>query len=648
MIRTFYVTQDEEILSIVGKLRSSDLLENVFVIPKRALVLQSVVNLRMLSREAGRSGKKVIVVTQDDNGRKLAEKAGLETRPYTEESFREPEPIVVESTGPVPVKPHLTSSSALGSSGFFASTTETGNERRSPAMKTDPMPSALPKTAGPEGNDDGTRPLRVRNLSPVRQTALNSLRDTEISDDAPTPFSSSSRFSEPPVSPSMPGARIPERPVAIESGDGRLSKIFSSSRSESWPPIGRPVQMPRPDALKPKREKPERSTVRVGGREQAWFSFFVIISVLFILGTGSIILLPKAEISVTPRSVSQNLELEFSGETNPESDGARVVPVRIVEREEEVVVNVDSSGSSAGNGSKSSGSVIIYNEYGSQPQSLVATTRFVTDDGKIFRLVRGVTVPGMSGGEPGIVEAEVVADTFGEAYDIGPSDFSVPGFSGSAKAGKVYARSKSSMTGGSSVGDSGTPAVSSGDLAAAATQAVDRFRESFAASITESGSENEQFIPEMFDISTVGSASAPQEGSVASSFEYRVTLRGRAFVFSEDDLLEKIVPILRDRAAVDGSYATHDLSFRYSAGGADYDAGTFRFQVGSSVLFVAPVDTGTLREDFLGKRKTGEELQKVLDLHREVAHMNVSISPDWFAFAIPKDRKRVTVTVLAP
>jgi len=94
MPQTFYATQDEEILSIVGKLRSSELLENVFIIPKRALVLQSIVNLRMLAREAEKAGKQVVVVTQDENGRRLAEKAGLATRPYSEELSREPEPVI--------------------------------------------------------------------------------------------------------------------------------------------------------------------------------------------------------------------------------------------------------------------------------------------------------------------------------------------------------------------------------------------------------------------------------------------------------------------------------------------------------------------------------------------------------------------------
>ena len=43
---------------------------------------------------------------------------------------------------------------------------------------------------------------------------------------------------------------------------------------------------------------------------------------------------------------------------------------------------------------KAQGTLTIYNAYSSAPQTLVATTRFVTPDGKIFRLTNEVTVPG--------------------------------------------------------------------------------------------------------------------------------------------------------------------------------------------------------------------------------------------------------------
>lgn len=102
---------------------------------------------------------------------------------------------------------------------------------------------------------------------------------------------------------------------------------------------------------------------------------------------------------------------------------------------------------------KARGQIIVYNNYSSQSQSLVATTRFQTADGLIFRTPTAITIPGTSKDEkgqiiPGQLEITVVADKAGDNYNIGLSDFSIPGFKGTPKASKIYAKSKTAMTGG--------------------------------------------------------------------------------------------------------------------------------------------------------------------------------------------------------
>jgi len=85
MPQTFYIESDEEIISVIGRLRKSSAEENIFVFPKRALVLQSIINLRLFQREAEKLGKKITVISQDEVGRMLAEKAGIETGNYSED-----------------------------------------------------------------------------------------------------------------------------------------------------------------------------------------------------------------------------------------------------------------------------------------------------------------------------------------------------------------------------------------------------------------------------------------------------------------------------------------------------------------------------------------------------------------------------------
>lgn len=101
---------------------------------------------------------------------------------------------------------------------------------------------------------------------------------------------------------------------------------------------------------------------------------------------------------------------------------------------------------------KASGLITIYNNYDEKAQKLVANTRFETTDGKIYRIKEAVTVPGMTMTDgkqvAGSLEIKVYADQPGSAYNIGPADFTIPGFKNDPRYDKFYARSVSPMTGG--------------------------------------------------------------------------------------------------------------------------------------------------------------------------------------------------------
>ncbi len=78
-----YVDIDDEITTVIGKLKANQEGREVFlVVPKRALIAQSLVNLQLLDKEAKKIAKKLIFVSPDAHTRKTAEKAGLEVKKY--------------------------------------------------------------------------------------------------------------------------------------------------------------------------------------------------------------------------------------------------------------------------------------------------------------------------------------------------------------------------------------------------------------------------------------------------------------------------------------------------------------------------------------------------------------------------------------
>ncbi|MCH7756715.1 hypothetical protein IIC45_01365 [Patescibacteria group bacterium] len=101
---------------------------------------------------------------------------------------------------------------------------------------------------------------------------------------------------------------------------------------------------------------------------------------------------------------------------------------------------------------KASGKIVIYNNYNTAIQRLIRNTRFETPLGLIYRINESIVVPGQTseGGKvtPGSIEVTVYADEPGEAYNVGLTDFTVPGFKGAPQFEYFYARSKFPMTGG--------------------------------------------------------------------------------------------------------------------------------------------------------------------------------------------------------
>lgn len=101
---------------------------------------------------------------------------------------------------------------------------------------------------------------------------------------------------------------------------------------------------------------------------------------------------------------------------------------------------------------RASGQIIIFNNFGSAEQRLITNTRFEAPDGLIYRIDGPIVVPGRESADgevvPGSIEVTVYADEPGERYNIGLTDFTIPGFKGSPRFEGFFARSKTPMTSG--------------------------------------------------------------------------------------------------------------------------------------------------------------------------------------------------------
>ncbi len=77
MDEIIYLEPDEEITSAIDKIKKAKNSNLGLVVPRDATLLQSVVNLRLISKEAALLGKNIAIVTADKIGRNLAAQVGL-------------------------------------------------------------------------------------------------------------------------------------------------------------------------------------------------------------------------------------------------------------------------------------------------------------------------------------------------------------------------------------------------------------------------------------------------------------------------------------------------------------------------------------------------------------------------------------------
>lgn len=76
-MQIFYLETNEEVPSIIDRIQKSDDSDIALVVPKGALLIQSIVNLKLVKRESDKLTKNIVVVTTDKIGRNLAAQVGI-------------------------------------------------------------------------------------------------------------------------------------------------------------------------------------------------------------------------------------------------------------------------------------------------------------------------------------------------------------------------------------------------------------------------------------------------------------------------------------------------------------------------------------------------------------------------------------------
>ena len=291
---------------------------------------------------------------------------------------------------------------------------------------------------------------------------------------------------------------------------------------------------------------------------------------------------------------------------------------------------------------RASGQIAIYNTYSSAPQTLVAGTRFENPDGKIYRLSKTIIVPGaevIDGKiEPKSIEARITADEPGNAYNIGPSDFKIPGFKGGIKYEKFYGRSHAAFDGGF-VGRA--KVVSEKDIEILRSNLENTLRKKLAE---RAGSELPEgfFIPENaaqyeFSIKKI----EPPADRRSNDFGLALTGKIKLFLIPKKDAEAKMLSILFGGQKPDQVSLNNFNELKFAAEELNFGGQSLLLRLSGKPRIIWNVDSENLANNLAAASGQKERF----DIFRALAQIkeaSIAYQPRWWKI-FPESAEKITI-----
>ncbi|OGZ61980.1 MAG: hypothetical protein A2932_00635 [Candidatus Spechtbacteria bacterium RIFCSPLOWO2_01_FULL_46_10] len=367
----------------------------------------------------------------------------------------------------------------------------------------------------------------------------------------------------------------------------------------------------------------------------------VFLVILFVV----LSVLPRVTLSITPQSIEDTISFTLVFDTNVTTSNfeRNIIPAQIFEETGSKSAQFEASGQAEVN-ENAAGTIRVFNEFSSSPQTLVANTRFLSSDGKLFRTTETVVVPGAKIDDGKIIASsttvEVRAADPGEAFNIGSSTFSIPGFKGTPKFLSFYGKSESAMEGGFK----GVRAIITGEDEARAREELrvnllDKLTEILRTKVPSNlimidDSLSVEFIK--FDVRTDG---------FENSNKFSIDADGvaRVFLVQKEDVEAAIQYNFRTSNEFSQDFElSSQRSISYIVKDADYEKGVARTGINVVQTFNRVVGVEGILEEIKGKNEV--EVRRILASYEELASAQVRFWPFWVK-SVPRNVEDITVEV---
>lgn len=370
---------------------------------------------------------------------------------------------------------------------------------------------------------------------------------------------------------------------------------------------------------------------------------------LIFLGAFSYFTLSKAEIEIWPETEILNLETKLTVDKKTEEPNVleKIIPAQVFQKEKTLVELFQSSGKILKE-KKAEGAIRVYNTYSTSPQVLIANTRFVSVDGKLFRTPVMVTIPGgrYEGGKfiPGEIDIKVRADEPGPEYNIGPSTFSIPGFAGTDKFTKFYGKSFQPMTGGF---QEEVSKATREDLARAEDFLTNQVKKECEELLKnelraeEISAKFDYFLEELRTeiVEKISLVAAEEE---VKEFKFQVKAKCETLLFQKEELRNFAKESIVGQIPQGKKLAQESLKIDYSAETVNLNAGKIILALNISAKIYPEVDVYNLKNALAGKSLL--ETKLFLENQPKITKVNVKLWPFWVR-KVPEDLNKIEINI---
>ena len=389
----------------------------------------------------------------------------------------------------------------------------------------------------------------------------------------------------------------------------------------------------------------------ISGKAVAWIvGIVVVIAVLFYAVTA---IFGHTQITIdftqTPWTYEANVIAGTSFATTSESasggEATLTIPAQVFTTQKNITLSFPATGASASVTAKAQGTITIYNDYSAAPQDLVATTRFMTPDGKIFRLVNNVTIPGaqVANGTttPSSITASIIADQGGPAYNLGPvAKLTIPGFQ---KSPAKYAGFYGAITGQTTGGFVGVKQVpTTADIAGAKASTTAKLQQVLQEDLATIYPGNFKILDGATDVQiTKLTASTSTDANGKFNVFGEATLL--AIGFDKSALENYLLGLAQSHVANGGTVmAFKDFAEpNYSNVQTSFSKGQVDFSLSAQEMLEPAFSAGDFASSVAGKSIS--DARNAIQALPQLSNGTISVWPIWL-WSMPSDPKKIQVT----